>query len=128
MFSSEIQKIANDVQRIANNMNGGSSGGGLVIPIYNIEQDAPTDDPTVTCNMTFSEIKEAIDAGQCICAVTNDGTIANMKSVTDMIVFSFMQLGPGAIIQYFIGHDSTDSITFESRVVNLIPGDSSGPK
>ena len=27
MFSSEIQKIANDVQRIANNMSGGSSGG-----------------------------------------------------------------------------------------------------
>ena len=120
MFSSEIQKIANDVQKIANNMSGGSgsSGGssssnGLVIPIYNMEYHGSL---TITCNMTFNEIKEAIDAGQCVCAATNGGpTFTLFGHSASSIVFGWIQIlpAPDRIRQTLITHDIDDSINME---------------
>ena len=69
----EIEKIAKsisgdgngfEIERIANNVGGGSgssSGGGLVIPEYDVDDVART----ATCNMTYSEIEAAIIAGRC---------------------------------------------------------------
>ena len=115
MFSSEIQKIANDVERIANNMNGESgggsgstSGGELVIPMYNI------DGQTVTCNMTFSEIEEAIDTGRCVCAIFSHGTIANLAAFSGvMIAFVVTQVSSTYIKQTAIVHDIDNNIIIE---------------
>ena len=68
MFSSEIQKIANDVQRIANSMNGesgsgSSSGGGS--DVFFIESVWDETLETSVLNKTFSEIAEAFQTKIC---------------------------------------------------------------
>ena len=100
---------------------GSASGGGLVIPDYDI-----IGQPPITCNMTFSEIKEAIDAGRCVYATTNGGPVLNLFGVhADEIAFSGIQLTSNAIVQNLIIHDIENNIVMEV-IEKQLPDDDAG--
>ena len=126
-MSFELEKIANNIERIADNVNGGgsgsTSGSGLVIPNYNVTGQ------TITCNMTYSEIKEAIDARRCVCAITNAGQMFNLLGVqANEIAFDVIQLAPNTIQQIIIMHDINNSIDIEILEKQLPDSGDAGPK
>lgn len=100
---------------IAAASSGGGGGTALVFPVFSL---ATT--PTITCDMTFSQIKTAVEAGTCVAAkvVSDDGFAIYPLTFcsSDYIGFNHNEPQENSIPKSYFIHCSEDG--FEYEVLN----------
>ncbi len=94
---------------------GGGGGGGLIFPTFTVDFD----NNTGTCDMTFSEVQTAVEAGRCIAAKdSSSGSIYVLGYVdSSSIAFSQTFVNDDPSVRTFAVSMMSDGTIFAGRDV-----------
>ena len=73
-ISRKLDKINTNIEKTGSDSGGGSSdAGGLVVPEFTVimDENNPGTIESVTCDLTYEEVKAAVKAGKCLYALSD---------------------------------------------------------